>query len=48
VIIVSAYVKNVGGRAALRKLLQVKCILEKPFDLTELLDVVAHELGAGE
>lgn len=47
-IVVSAYVKAVGGRAALRKVPQVRCILEKPFDLTELLDAVARELGARE
>jgi len=47
VIIVSAYVNAVGGRIALRKMPQVRRILEKPFDLTELLDVVARELGTG-
>lgn len=47
VIIVSAYVNAVGGRIALRKMPQVRRILEKPFDLAELLDVVARELGTG-
>lgn len=46
VIIVSAYVSQVGGRAALLKTAQVKRILNKPFDITELLDAVARELGA--
>ncbi len=46
VIIVSAYVGQVGGRAALLKSPQVRRILNKPFDVTELLDAVAHELGA--
>ncbi len=48
VIVVSAYVNNVGGRGALRKVPQVKYVLEKPFDVTELLETVARELGSEE
>jgi CheY-like chemotaxis protein len=46
VIVVSAYVGHMGGRSALRTAPQVKRILDKPFDVTELLDAVAYELGA--
>jgi two-component system alkaline phosphatase synthesis response regulator PhoP len=46
VIVVSAYVNHMGARAALLRAPQVKRILNKPFDITELLDAVAHELGS--
>ncbi len=46
VIVVSAYVNRMGGRDKLRAVPQVKRILDKPFDITELLDAVAHELGS--
>lgn len=46
VIVVSAYVNRMGGRDKLRTVPQVKRILDKPFDITELLDAVAHELGS--
>jgi CheY-like chemotaxis protein len=45
VIVVSAYAGHARGREALRNEPQVRRILEKPFDLAELLDAVAHELG---
>ena len=46
VIVVSAYVGHMGGRDALRRTPQVKCVLEKPFDISLLLDAVARELAA--
>jgi CheY-like chemotaxis protein len=45
VIVVSAYVNHAGARETLRRTAQVKRVLDKPFDVTELLDAVAHELG---
>ncbi len=45
VIVVSAYAGQVRGRAALQKISQVRRVLEKPFDIAELLDAIAHELG---
>jgi two-component system sensor histidine kinase/response regulator len=46
VIIVSAYVDRPATREALSESQQVKRIFEKPFDITELLGAVAHELAA--
>ncbi len=46
VIVVSAYVNHAGARAVLLRAPQVKRVLDKPFDVTELLDAVAHELGS--
>lgn len=46
VIVVSAYIDRSTFRDALRGSTQVKRILEKPFDITELLEAVEHELGA--
>jgi CheY-like chemotaxis protein len=47
VIVVSAYVGTLhGGREALRGRPQVRKILNKPFDVTELLDAIVRELGA--
>jgi CheY-like chemotaxis protein len=45
VIIVSAYVDHLGARDALRGSPRVRRVLDKPFDITELLDAVAHELA---
>src|SRR6185312_12535223 len=45
VIVVSAYVGHMGGRDALRRMAQVKLVLEKPFDITVLLDAVAHQIA---
>jgi CheY-like chemotaxis protein len=45
VIVVSAYGGHSRAREALHRAPQVKRILEKPFDIAELLDAVAHELG---
>jgi CheY-like chemotaxis protein len=45
VIVVSAYVGHMGGRDALRRTPQVKLVLEKPFDITVLLDAVARQLA---
>jgi CheY-like chemotaxis protein len=44
VIVASAYVDRPGVREALRGSQQVKRIIEKPFDITVLLDAVAQEL----
>jgi CheY-like chemotaxis protein len=46
VMVVSAYVTRLGARDPLRHYRQVKRIFDKPFDITELLDAVEHELGA--
>lgn len=47
VIVVSAYVGQLqGGREALRRSPQVRRVLAKPFDVTELLDAIVRELGA--
>ncbi len=45
VIVVSAYAGQMRGRAALQRAPQVRRVLEKPFDIAELLDAIAHELG---
>jgi DNA-binding response OmpR family regulator len=45
VIVVSAYVQRMGGLSHFRRTRQVRCILEKPFDVTELLAAVSRELG---
>jgi CheY-like chemotaxis protein len=46
VIVVSAYVDRGGVRETLRRSPQVRRVLEKPFDVTDLLDAVATELRA--
>jgi CheY-like chemotaxis protein len=47
VIVVSAYVGLLAGREAeLARMPQVRRVLRKPFDVTELLDAIVHELGA--
>src|SRR5512140_2897840 len=46
VIVVSAYSHHLRSRPALRNLPQVKRIIEKPFDITDLLDAVAREVGS--
>jgi CheY-like chemotaxis protein len=45
VVVVSAYVDRPGVRAAVRACPQVKRILEKPFDIADLLEAVSHELS---
>jgi CheY-like chemotaxis protein len=45
VIVVSAYAGHRRAREALQRASQVKRILEKPFDIAELLEAVADELG---
>jgi two-component system alkaline phosphatase synthesis response regulator PhoP len=45
VIVVSAYVdRAAGSRDRLQRSPQVRCVLKKPFDVTELLEAVAREL----
>lgn len=46
VIVVSAYVDYIRSRSALSTVPQVKRIFNKPFDITELLDAVAYEIGS--
>jgi len=45
VIVVSAYAGHARGREAVLRAPQVRRVLEKPFDIAELLDAIAHELG---
>jgi CheY-like chemotaxis protein len=45
VIVVSAYVQRMGGKRRLKQP-QVRCVLEKPFDITVLLAAISRELGA--
>src|SRR5262249_40172401 len=44
VIVVSAYAGGPARREALGKMPQVKRILDKPFEITELLEAIAREL----
>jgi two-component system alkaline phosphatase synthesis response regulator PhoP len=44
VLVISAYVDRPGVRARLRGCAQVKKIIVKPFDITDLLDAVSREL----
>lgn len=44
VLVVSACLQSRGTRELLRRQPQVKRVLEKPFDITELLEAVAREL----
>lgn len=46
VFVVSAYVDRPGVRQSLRSCPQVKRILEKPFEIGDLLESVARELGS--
>jgi CheY-like chemotaxis protein len=46
VIVVSAYAQRMRGRSSLKHARQVRCVLEKPFDITELLAAIAREVGA--
>jgi CheY-like chemotaxis protein len=47
VIVVSAYVDQVPrSRELLRSYRQVRRVLEKPFEVTDLLDAIGRELGA--
>lgn len=46
VVVVSAYVDRPGVRQSLGAYPQVKQILEKPFDIGDLLEAVKRELGS--
>jgi len=45
IIVVSAYVDHLRARNVLIRSPRVRRVLDKPFDITELLDAVAHELS---
>ena len=46
VVVVSAYVDRPGVRESLRVFPQVKEIIGKPFDIGDMLEAVARELGS--